>query len=737
MSIPPEQATPLELFRQELEDQVLILNQALLDLEADPANADGFDRLMRAAHSVKGAARIVGLHDLVALAHAFEDTLVAVRDGRLPLSQVLLSRLFAIVDWLETIQRCAAAELPAWIDSQRAVLEGLAQALQAGPTAPSTAPSSTSAPPLIPPSEPPQATLTPERVVRVDADQLNRIMALAGEALVEAKWLQPFADSLAQLKDRQNEMVALVEQLHQQLSEPGSPGGRDLIDQVRAKERDCQQLLVDRLGELELFARRSNNVAYRLYREVIGSNMRPFSDGLAGFPRMVRDISRSLGKQVRLEVIGKGTLVDRDILKRLESPLTHILRNAIDHGVETPERRLAAGKPAEATLRIEAMHRGGMLAIHVADDGRGVDLAAVRRKLVQGQLMAAEAVARLSEADLLDALMLPGFSTAGSVTELSGRGVGLDVVRSMVQEVGGSVRLSSSAGAGTSIHFQLPLTLSVVRTLLVEIAGEPYAFPLARLDQIVAMDQSAIHGVEGRDTFNLDDRTIGLVAAREVMALPPLERLPDPVPLVVISDHNNVYGVMVDRFLGEQDLVVRPLDNRLGRVPNISAAALMGDGLPILIVDVPELVRSIDARLMHGDLRSLAAAPPATIPRRRVLVVDDSETVRQSLVRCLSGAGYRVEQAADGREAWTALQGQDVDLVLTDVEMPVMDGLELVRLLRQQPRLASLPVMIVSSREGEQDRLLGLEAGADYYLDKGRFSDARLLAAVLDLIGPA
>ena len=737
MSIPPEQATPLELFRQELEDQVLILNQALLDLEADPASADGFDRLMRAAHSVKGAARIVGLHDLVALAHAFEDTLVAVRDGRLPLSQVLLSRLFAIVDSLETIQRCAAAELPAWIDGQRAVLEGLAQALQAGPTAPSTAPSSTSAPPLIPPSEPPQATLTPERVVRVDADQLNRIMALAGEALVEAKWLQPFADSLAQLKDRQNEMVALVEQLHQQLSEPGRPGGRDLIEQVRAKERDCQQLLVDRLGELELFARRSNNVAYRLYREVIGSNMRPFSDGLAGFPRMVRDISRSLGKQVRLEVIGKGTLVDRDILKRLESPLTHILRNAIDHGIETPERRLAAGKPAEATLRIEAMHRGGMLAIHVADDGRGVDLAAVRRKLVQRQLMAAEAVARLSEAELLDALMLPGFSTAGSVTELSGRGVGLDVVRSMVQEVGGSVRISSSAGAGTSIHFQLPLTLSVVRTLLVEIAGEPYAFPLARLDQIVAMDQSAIHGVEGRDTFNLDDRTIGLVAAREVMALPPLERLPDPVPLVVISDHNNVYGVMVDRFLGEQDLVVRPLDNRLGRVPNISAAALMGDGLPILIVDVPELVRSIDARLMHGDLRSLAAAPPATIPRRRVLVVDDSETVRQSLVRCLSGAGYRVEQAADGREAWTALQGQDVDLVLTDVEMPVMDGLELVRLLRQQPRLSSLPVMIVSSREGEQDRLLGLEAGADYYLDKGRFSDARLLAAVLDLIGPA
>jgi two-component system sensor histidine kinase and response regulator WspE len=306
-------------------------------------------------------------------------------------------------------------------------------------------------------------------------------------------------------------MVALVEQLHQQLSEPGSRGGRDLIEQVRAKERDCQQLLVDRLGELELFARRSNNVAYRLYREVIGSNMRPFSDGLAGFPRMVRDISRSLGKQVRLEVIGKGTLVDRDILKRLESPLTHILRNAIDHGVETPEVRLAAGKSAEATLRIEAMHRGGMLAIHVADDGRGVDLAAVRRKLVQRQLMEAEAVARLNEADLLNALMLPGFSTAGTVTELSGRGVGLDVVRSMVQEVGGSVRLSSSVGAGTSIHFQLPLTLSVVRTLLVEIAGEPYAFPLARLDQIVAIDLSAIHGVEGRDTFNLDDRTIGLV----------------------------------------------------------------------------------------------------------------------------------------------------------------------------------------------------------------------------------
>jgi len=735
MSTPPEQATPLELFRQELEDQVAILNQALLDLEVDPANADGFDRLMRAAHSVKGAARIVGLHDLEALAHAFEDTLVAVRDGRLFLSQALLSRLFTIVDCLETIQGCAPAEMPGWIDSQRPVLEAWARSLMTGSS--DDAPVAAPAEALAPSGEPTQGPPAPERVVRVDADQLNRIMALAGESLVEAKWLQPFADSLAQLKDRQNEMVALVEQLHQQGSEPGSRDGRDLLEQVRAKERDCQELLVDRLGELELFARRANNVAYRLYREVIGSNMRPFSDGLAGFPRMVRDISRSLGKQVRLEVIGKGTLVDRDILKRLESPLTHILRNAIDHGVETPEARLAAGKPAEATLRIEALHRGGMLAIHVADDGRGVDLAAVRRKLVQRQLMAAEAVARLSEADLLDALMLPGFSTATAVTELSGRGVGLDVVRAMVQEVGGSVRLSSTAGAGTSIHFQLPLTLSVVRTLLVEIAGEPYAFPLARLDQIVAIDQSSIHGVEGRDTFSFDGRTIGLVAAREVMALPPLEKLPDPVPLVVISDHSNVYGVMVDRFLGEQDLVVRPLDSRLGRVANISAAALMGDGLPILIVDVPDLVRSIDARLMRGDLHSLAAVPPAPCSRRRVLVVDDSATVRQSLVRCLIGAGYRVEQAADGREAWTALQGQEFDLVLTDVEMPLMDGLELVRQLRQQPRLASLPVMIVSSREGEQDRLLGLEAGADYYLDKSSFSDARLLAAVHDLIGPA
>jgi len=399
--------------------------------------------------------------------------------------------------------------------------------------------------------------------------------------------------------------------------------------------------------------------------------------------------------------------------------------------------RPSAGKPAEATLRIEALHRGGMLAIHVSDDGRGVDLEAVRRSLVQRRLMEAEVVERCSEADLLDALMIPGLSTAAAVTELSGRGVGLDVVRAMAQEVGGSVRLSSTAGAGTSLHFQLPLTLSVVRTLLVEIAGEPYAFPLARLDQIVAIDPRAIHGVEGRDTFSLDERTIGLVAAREVMALPPLERLPDPVPVVVISDHSNVYGVMVDRFLGEQDLVVRPLDSRLGRVPNISAAALMGDGQPILIVDVPDLVRSIDARLMEGDRRPLAAVPPVLRHPRRLLVVDDSSTVRESLVRCLTGAGYRVEQAADGREAWSALQGQAFDLVLTDVEMPQMDGLELVRLLRQLPRLNTVPVMILSSREGEQDRLLGLEAGADYYLGKGNASDGRLLAAVHDLIGPA
>ncbi|MEI6430045.1 MAG: chemotaxis protein CheA, partial [Pseudanabaena sp. ELA607] len=564
----------VELFRLEVEEQSKILNQVLLTLEEQQHSPQALEALMRAAHSIKGAARIVSLDMAVQLAHSMEDAFVAAQNQQITLTADDIDILLHAVDLLSGISQRESQNLGTWLNSQspnfettlgyistmtqanaQANLKGSIIAQNSSQSAPDTT-SSLIAPVshnissnvatsnVIPEitqavSEAPIPTTVkvttvlhekaPEkahdlahnkdRVVRVSAENLNRIMGLAGESLIEANWLSPYADSLLILKKRQLELAKLWGNLKHNLGTPQTENYHTIIEAINQKERECREILADRLTELELFARRTGNLSDRLYREVIASHMRPFEDGVQSFPRMVRDVARRLGKQVHLEIVGKATPVDRDILTKLEAPLTHILRNGVDHGIEMPTERLAQGKPTEGKIRLEAMHRGGMLSITITDDGKGIDLDWLRQKIVSKNLSPLEMVAQMNEAELLEFLFLPGFSTAAAVTEISGRGVGLDIAKSMADQVGGTVRVSTQVGKGTVFHFQLPLTLSVVRTLLVEIAGEPYAFPLARIEQIVMVQQSEIASMENRQYFTMNGRHIGLISAAQVLEL--------------------------------------------------------------------------------------------------------------------------------------------------------------------------------------------------------------------------
>jgi len=578
-----------------------------------------------------------------------------------------------------------------------------------------------------------------DRVVRVSADNLNRIMGLAGETLISAKWLEPFTDSLILLKSRQIELAKLIEDLRENLAIQtiDRPKIDMIVTTLMQKEQECLEVMGDRIQEIEQYGRRTTSLSDRLYNEVITTHMRPFNDGVQGFPRMIRDLARQLNKQVNLEIIGKTTPVDRDILKKLEAPLTHILRNALDHGIEMPEERLSLGKPAIGTIRLEAFHRGGMLSINVSDDGRGIDLEKLRLKVIDRGLAPLEVAGQLSENELLEFLFLPGFSTAKQVTEISGRGVGLDIAKSMAQEVGGTVRASTSLGNGTSFYFQLPLTLSVIRTLLVEISGEVYAFPLARIDQIVMLEKSDLSRVEGKQYFTVDNKNIGLIAANQVLGFPEVNLQSDYLHIVIISDQSNCYGVLVERFLGERDLVVRPLDPRLGKVPDISSLALDEDGSPILIIDVSDLVRSINSLLNVRQLTTidLESSRSQENPPKTILVVDDSITVREMERKLLENHGYQVDIAVDGMEGWNAVRTNSYDLVISDLDMPRMNGIELIKNIRNNSQLSSLPVIVVSYRDREEDRLQGLEAGANYYLTKSSFEDDTLIQAVIDLVG--
>jgi len=326
-----------------------------------------------------------------------------------------------------------------------------------------------------------------------------------------------------------------------------------------------------------------------------------------------------------------------------------------------------------------------------------------------------------------------------SVSDISGRGVGLDVVQTTVKELGGRVRISSKSGNGTRFQLELPLTLSLIRTLLVEIAGEPYAIPLARVHRALKLPRERIESVQGRQHFSLHEMQVGLVAAHQVLDLKGAPPSDSEVSILVLGDKTAQYGLVVDRFLGERELVVRTLDPRLGKVKNISSAALMPDGSPVLIIDVDDLTRSIENLVSGQSLSRIGSGADsvATQKKKRVLVVDDSLTVRELERKLLDNGGYHVDVAVDGVDGWNAVRTGQYDLVVTDVDMPRMDGIEFLKLIRQDSRFKSMPVTIVSYKDRQEDRNRGMEAGADYYLTKASFHDDTLLRVVTDLIGSA
>ena len=745
------QSSMLDLFRMEVDSQAQALTAGLLSLERDPLAADQLERCMRAAHSLKGAARIVGLSAGVSITHAMEDCFVAAQQGHIVLLQGHIDELLRGVDLLQQMAHTAEEDMSQWeaqkIGEVAAFLDALNRAVAAPATPREFIPRQVTADKPRGAQDGGRAeALSGEeagegeqgRVLRVTAENLNRLLGLAGESLVESRNIKSIADSLLRLKRFQGDVLRALDRLRELLP-PQRLNNRAeaALAEAQRSALECRQFLAQRLVEIDTFDRRAAHLSHRLFDGALACHMRPFADGVQAFPRMVRDLARSLGKQVRIDIAGQDTQVDRNILERLEAPLGHLLRNALDHGIETPEERLAAGKPAEAALSIEARHHAGRLQVTVADDGRGIDLEQLRAAIIERKLSNAEIAAQLSDAELLEFLFLPGFSMKVAVTDISGRGVGLDVVQNVLKQIRGTVRIVTRRGQGTRFQLELPLTLSVARTLLVEVGAEAYAVPLAYIKHALKLAPDDIELLEGRPHFNMSGRSVGLVTAHQLLGVAAPQAAADPLAVIVLGDATHSYGLMVDRFLGERELVVHPLDPRLGKIKDVAAGALMEDGSPALILDVEDVIRSIEKLASAGGLSTVARDASGTggINRKRVLVVEDSFTVRELERKLLVNSGFDVDVAVDGMDGWNAVRSSRFDLVITDVDMPRMDGIELVTLIKKDPHVKSLPVMIVSYKDRPEDRRRGLDAGADYYLAKGSFHDEALLHAVVDLIG--
>jgi len=742
----------LDLFRMETREQMRQLTEGLLRLEQGSADAALLESMMRAAHSVKGAAAIVGLDAALRLAHGMEDVLVAAQDGRVQLDADGVDVLLGGVDLLQQLAEApdgdAGIASDGRLDAQLAALAGLLPGAGARrkprapapsvppPAVPAPTPPSPAPAPSVPPAAAPAAPAPPAPVLAAGSDEL---LTLAGQARLHAGQMRPWIGGLHRYKRQQRGVFDALAVLQDAIRATGDARLAELAQIVVDRALPLRDLLHKNIVDAETYERQAVTVSTRLADEVLALRMGRFGDGVHALPRMVRDLARGLGKDVRVEIAGADTLVDRAVLARMDAPLNQLLRNAVDHGMEPPAERVAAGKPAHGTIRLTARHRGGMLVMEVADDGRGVDPERIRAAAVRRQVAPAAFAPALSQAELMEFLFLPGFSLKESANELSGRGVGLDVVHDTVRALNGAVRAESAPGAGFSTVITLPLTQSIVRALVVDVAGEAYALPIARVERVQRVPAAEVLALYGRQYVKVGDEQLGIVAAGRVLDLGATVAGAE-LAVVVIGTGRERYGLVVDAVRSEQSLTVQPLEPTFGKLRDVAAAALLDDGTPVLILDVPDLLLSIARLLGTGAALHVAqgeATGAGSAATRRVLVVDDSLTVREMQRKLLAARGYRVDVALDGLDGWNQLRTHDYDLVISDIDMPRLDGIGLVERIRRDPRLHRLPVMIVSYKDRPEDRARGLEAGADYYLAKGAFHDATLLDAVRDLIGAA
>ena len=595
-------------------------------------------------------------------------------------------------------------------------------------------------------------------VVRLSTAKLDSLMARVGELVVtrigtgrRTEEVRALQDVISGWDDAWRRVRPHVAKLAAAADGDGGTSLPELIAEIQrllpifdeGDARLCE--MARQVGELrsgiESDERRLTQVTADIEDEVRRTRMLSVSSAFDPMHRLVRDLARDLGKDVVLEVEGGDTEVDRSVLEQIRSPLTHLIRNAVDHGIEDPQVREAAGKPRRATIRLAATQRGGSLMLAIADDGSGLDVEAIRHAATRRGLVTQDQLRIMSERDILRLIFRPSFSTTGTVTDISGRGVGLDVVRETVERLNGMVDVASESGAGTTFTLSLPLSVATTQALLVQVSGMTYALPIGAVSRIVSAARDEIGRAQGREMIVLEDGPVVLVRLEDVLQLTSDDdHVTARRPVIVIGSDERRLGIAVDALIGTQDVVVKPLPRPLERVRHVAGATVLASGDVVVVLNTSDLVRSAVRtavrveRILERPGTGATAAVGHPSGNGSVMVVDDSIVTRMLEKSILEAAGYTVHVAADGVEAIRALQMTPVDLVVSDVNMPNMDGLVLTQQIRADTELRHVPIILVTSLDSPDDQVRGMEAGADAYIVKSSFSQEGLLETVGRLI---
>lgn len=729
-------------FIEEARDHVARLGDGLDALERNPTDRENINTIFRSAHTIKGSSRMLKLITISDTAHKLEDVLGAMREGSLAYSSELGSLLYRGVDGLSAmVERLAeGGELPAVDES---LCNALAQAAKGESTGASVA---TASPPE---SSANQRTASPQ-IVAPPSSALPATEDSAQNSIVEAKLKAP--DTVRVKMNKLDELIKLMGEVvssharsRQRLIDIREIERMD-FDAVSTAEGD-RAVLKANLHRFAL-ALRDDVLAQELLMDELHSKalimrMLPLAIVFDPVGRMVRELANSVGKDVECIVSGSEIELDRQLIDKLSDPVVHLLRNAVDHGVEAPAVRQAAGKPVRGRITLSARQDGGWVVIEITDNGGGIPIEVIREKAVRKGFLAEEKAAVLSEQEVIDLIFLPGFSTSPIITDISGRGVGMDVVkRCIVDDLQGVVSVESRPGAGTTFALRLPLSLAVMRVLLVEVGGIPFGFTAQYVAELLRVPQSEILNVAERRAVIIRNEFVPVVPLEDMLRIPPnhtrkasSSKKHEGLLLLVVRVRSEKLALIVDDLLDERDMVIKPLPEHMRRIAMVSGMVTTGKNELVDILHVPvllEMARSARGEAFQNRVETASGTNGTPL---HVLVVDDSLNTREIEKDVLEAHGYLVTLAEDGLDGLRKAQSGEFDAVLTDVEMPNMDGFTLTERLRQEDKYRDTPIIIITSREKEEDKRRGIQVGADAYIVKGDFDQSNLVDILRNLLG--
>jgi len=777
------------LFAAESEEHLKRLEQGFLRLEEAPADEATLEEVLREAHSLKGSARMLGLSDIELLSHRLEDALRSATRGEVQLAPESMERLYAGLDALRAMCNEAIGRGKSGVDVA-AVMRLLnsdevapRKQREKAPRPETVGEAQTVSPPgrkpargKKPKKEPAVRTsdniaAPPQQAKTRDETEAHAKTEVAGEAAAMARTTEYRIDtirvaprSLDALMTHAGELIVIRTRIAQRLSDAENLATQceeleRLLGAARQALRDLQmgkdkgtiKTLSGRLdaGQLQLKAlgrdlqqmrnglyddsSRLDNVAGSLDEGIREVRMLPLTTVFDLFPRMVRDISKDQHKEVQLIIEGGDTRADKRVLEEVKDPLMHLIRNAIHHGIEMPSQREAVGKPPGGVIRLSGRLTAAHIVIEVVDDGHGLDLEKIREVALKKKLFTEAEMNAMTEQQLQSMIFMSGFSTQSMITDISGRGVGMDVVRNNIEGLKGRIEVESQPGRGCSMRCTLPLTLATARIILARVADHLYGIPVEFVQASIRLARESLFTIEGRATVNIEGEPLSLASLGELLELPGLDTgESDKLTCIILFSGQEKLGVLVDAVEDEQEIVLKPVGALLKRVRNVTGSGILGTGEVCMVLNPQDLIRSVRSG------RLVATRARVTSEKRRrpvVLLAEDSLVTRTQEKRIFEGAGYEVVVAVDGAEAWARLGEQAVDALVSDVMMPNMNGFELTTRIRSEKRFEDLPVILVTTLSSDEHRRKGMEAGANAYISKSAFDQTLLLETLERLAG--